>query len=142
VRDDTAHTPFTLHIVSHRLSLRFIVRPPRNAPAMSDKDKKRKQEPVVEIANEADFVGEHSDRVITKVSNHQLIYSLAGLVLGLACIIGGIILFLAGVSGKMSWTAKFLGASSEILDAAPGAVLFIVGLFTVFVTRFRIRSKR
>jgi hypothetical protein len=86
--------------------------------------------------------GEHSDRVTTQLSKHLLIYSILGLVLGLVCVIGGLVLFLEGVSGKMSWTAKFLGASSQILDAAPGAVLFIVGLFVVFLTRYKVDSKR
>lgn len=72
---------------------------------------------------------------------YQLIYSLAGLFLGLVCIIGGIVLFLHGVLGTTSWTATFLGASSDISDAAPGAVLFIVGLFIVFITRFKVRLK-
>lgn len=84
----------------------------------------------------------HSDSTVEKLSKHHLIYSILGLVLGLVCVIGGVVLFLAGVTGKMSWTAKFLGASSQILDAAPGAVLFIVGLFVVFVTRYKVISKR
>lgn len=96
----------------------------------------------VEFSNEADFTGSHDDRLIARISRHHLIYSLAGLVLGLLCVIGGIFLFCEGATGKMSWTAKFLGASSEVLDAAPGAVLFIVGLFIVRVTRFKVRSKR
>ena len=45
-------------------------------------------------------------------------------------------------SALREWTAKFLGASSQILDAAPGAVLFIVGLFIVFVTRYKVTSSR
>src|SRR5260370_1044403 len=88
------------------------------------------------------LVGKHSDPVTKQLSEHQLIYSMLELVLGLVCVIGGLVLFLVGVSGKMSWTAKFLGASSEILDAAPGAVLFIVGLFVVFVTRYNVKSQR
>jgi hypothetical protein len=69
---------------------------------------------------------------------YKFIYSICGLVLGFVCIIGGIALFLNGVAGATSWTAKFLGASSSINDAAPGSVLFIVGLFIVFVTRFKV----
>jgi hypothetical protein len=51
----------------------------RIVAAMSEKDKTPKEEPVrlPQFANEADFVGEHSDKVITKVSNFHLIYSLA-----------------------------------------------------------------
>ena len=70
---------------------------------------------------------------------YQLIYSLCGLVLGLVCVIGGIILFLRGITGATSWTAKILGAESKLSDAAPGVMLFIVGLFIVFVTRFKFK---
>jgi len=68
---------------------------------------------------------------------YQLLYSLAGLVLGLACVIGGVVLFLHGATGSTNWTASFIGAKSQISDAGPGAVLFIVGLFVVWVTRFK-----
>ena len=91
---------------------------------------------------ELKLTGNHSDDLVEKLSRHQLTYSILGLVLGSVCIIGGILLFLAGVTGAMSWTAGFLAASSELLDAAPGAVLFVVGLFIVFVTRYKLKSKR
>lgn len=94
------------------------------------------------IAKFASLDGYHSDVLIKAISRHQLIYAMLGLALGLVCIIGGIALFLAGVTGAMSWTAAFLGASSELYDAAPGAVLFIVGLFIVFVTRYKLQSRR
>jgi hypothetical protein len=70
----------------------------------------------------------------------RLIYSLCGLFLGLACIIGGVALFFGGITGATKWTAKILASSSEISDAAPGAVLFIVGLFIVIATRFTARA--
>jgi hypothetical protein len=77
-----------------------------------------------------------------RFSLYQLIYSLSGLILGLICIIGGIFLFLNGIVGSTSWTAKVLGAESNISDVAPGAVLFIVGLFIVLITRFKIKVKK
>ncbi len=73
---------------------------------------------------------------------YQFIYSLAGLVLGLACVIGGIVLFLHGVTGSTSWTTTFIGGKSKVSDAAPGAVLFIVGLFIVWITRFSVKVKK
>ena len=76
------------------------------------------------------------------IARYHLIYSLAGLLLGCICIIGGIILFLHGVVGSTSWTAKIIGAESHIVDAAPGAVLFIVGLFIVYVTRFSAKVQK
>jgi hypothetical protein len=77
-----------------------------------------------------------------KLSQHQLTYSLLGLGVGLVCIIGGCILFLHGVTGATSWTASFLGAESKISDAAPGAILFVVGLFIVFLTRYGYRHNK
>jgi len=72
----------------------------------------------------------------------QLIYSLAGLVLGLACIIGGTLLFFHGVIGSSSWVGEVIGVKSMLSDAAPGTVLFIVGLAVVFLTRFTVRVRQ
>lgn len=62
-----------------------------------------------------------------------------GLILGLASIVGGIILGLHGITGHTSWTAKLLGFESSINDAAPGVVLFIVGIFLVYITKPRVK---
>lgn len=72
----------------------------------------------------------------------QLIYSLAGLVFGLACIVGGILLFFHGVAGSTSWVGEFIGVQSKLSDAAPGTVLFVVGLAVVWLTRFTVRVKQ
>ena len=72
----------------------------------------------------------------------QLIYSLAGLVLGLACIIGGTLLFFHGVVGSSSWVGEVIGVKSKLSDAAPGTVLFVVGLAVVFLTRFAVRVRQ
>ncbi|PLY01545.1 MAG: hypothetical protein C0622_06995 [Desulfuromonas sp.] len=83
-----------------------------------------------------DFANNHP-KTVEKLSGHQLAYSIAGLVLGVICILGGIALFMNGITGSTSWTAKIIGAESNISDAAPGAILFIVGLFVVLVTRYK-----
>jgi apolipoprotein N-acyltransferase len=72
----------------------------------------------------------------------QLIYSLAGLLLGLACVIGGILLFFHGVAGSSSWVGEFIGVRSRLSDAAPGTVLFVVGLAVVWLTRFAVRVRQ
>ena len=69
---------------------------------------------------------------------YRFLYSMTGLFLGLVSMIGGIALFLHGVTGATSWTAKILGNESTITDTAPGAVLFVTGLFVVIVTRYRV----
>jgi hypothetical protein len=73
------------------------------------------------------------------VVRYQFIYSVVSLFLGLCCIIAGTVLFLLGVTGQSSWTVKLLGARSELADAAPGTILFVVGLFYVFITRYVVK---
>jgi hypothetical protein len=77
-----------------------------------------------------------------RLAHLQLIYSLAGLVFGLGCIVGGIGLFLHGVVGSSSWVGDAIGVQSKLSDAAPGTILFIVGLAVVWVTRFVVRVRR
>lgn len=76
------------------------------------------------------------------LAKFELIYSITGLVLGLCCIAAGVVLFLKGITGSTSWTAKALGLESTISDAAPGAIVFIVGLFVVMVTRYKFSHKK
>ncbi|HDL6936553.1 TPA: hypothetical protein PXM13_004394 [Yersinia enterocolitica] len=76
------------------------------------------------------------------LAKYEFTYSIIGLTLGLVCVLGGIALFLNGVAGSTNWTAKFFRAESAITDAAPGAVLFVVGLFIVFITRYKFVHKK
>ncbi len=73
------------------------------------------------------------------LARYQLIYSVIGLFLGSVCIGGGIYLFVQGITGEMNWSLKVLGNESVIANAAPGAVLFIVGLFFVIATKFKFK---
>lgn len=66
-------------------------------------------------------------------------YAKLGLILGFAAIIGGVILGINGVVGSTSWSAKLFGLETHINDAAPGVVLFIVGLFMIIMTIPRIK---
>lgn len=71
------------------------------------------------------------------LAKYELIYSIIGQLLGFVSILGGFTLFLNGVAGTTSWSAKVFGAESTITDAAPGGILFIVGLFMVIATRYK-----
>ena len=82
-----------------------------------------------------------SDELQKKIAEHEYGYGKLGLAVGLICVLGGIALFLNGIAGSTSWTAKVIGAESEISDAAPGAVLFVVGIFIVFITRPKFEHK-
>src|SRR3954468_16296612 len=69
----------------------------------------------------------------------KFLYSLVGLCLGLACIGAGTFLGINGVVGHTSWTASLFGLSTNINDAAPGVIVFIVGIFFVLITRLKIK---
>ncbi|HET9791273.1 MAG TPA: hypothetical protein VFR08_08225 [Candidatus Angelobacter sp.] len=82
-----------------------------------------------------------SQEVISAAIKGEYSYAKLALVLGLSCIIGGVILGLHGVTGHTSWTAKVLGLESQVSDAAPGVVLFIVGIFLIWITRPRVKMR-
>jgi hypothetical protein len=50
-------------------------------------------------------------------------------------------LFFNGVAGTSRWSVSAIGLHSTISDAAPGSVLFVVGLFTIWITRFKMTTK-
>lgn len=80
-------------------------------------------------------------KLANKLSKYQMIYSTLGLIGGIVCIFGGIYLFILGISGNISWITKITGIESNISNAAPGAILFIVGLFIIWITKFKVKLK-
>ena len=74
--------------------------------------------------------------------NYQFIYSIVGLVLGLARVLTSAVLFIHGVTANAkSWTASFRGAKTSMSDVPAGAILFVVGLVVVYITRFVVKSQ-
>lgn len=81
--------------------------------------------------------------VLVTVSRYQAIYSVFGLLVGVVCVLGGVVLALHGVAEpSSSWVLKAFGCESELSDAGPGAIIFVVGLFVIIATRFNIVIKR
>jgi hypothetical protein len=72
----------------------------------------------------------------------KFVYSVIGLVVGLACILTGLVLGLAGVTGHTTFTASLLGLSTNLTDAAPGVVVFVVGIFMVWITKFKVKASQ
>lgn len=70
---------------------------------------------------------------------YKLIYSICGLVLGLTCILSGLALCLTGVTGNTKFVASALGLRTELTDATPGVVVFVVGIFMAWITRFTVK---
>lgn len=76
-----------------------------------------------------------------EATSYEFTYSIWGLATGVFLALVGVVLLIHGVAGSTNWTTKLLGAESEISDAAPGVILFIVGLFVVYITRFKVKVK-
>lgn len=83
----------------------------------------------------------HSAQVLLRAITGEYVYALTGLVIGLASILLGVLLFINGVAGSSSWVAKMVGLSSEINDAPPGVILFIVGLFVIIASKPKVKLK-
>src|SRR5256886_11869247 len=65
----------------------------------------------------------------------QLIYSLAGLVFGLACVVAGTLLFFHGGSGSSRWGCGFIGVPRQPSGCPPRTRRFLVGLAGACRTR-------
>jgi hypothetical protein len=68
----------------------------------------------------------------------QFVYSLIGLLFGIASTLVGLILVVRGVAGSVSWSAALLGLrADQISDTIPGVILIALGIFVIFITRFQ-----
>jgi hypothetical protein len=77
----------------------------------------------------------------TKVVKYEFVYALIGLSIGLICIIGGAFLFLIGISGNLNLKLEIFGMKGNLSNAMPGAVLFLIGLFVIGITKFTVKIK-
>ena len=84
---------------------------------------------------------EKSTEMVEDVIKKQYKYSQSGLFCGLLCIFGGIVLFILGVTGSVEWLFNLFGLESKVINAAPGIILFIIGLFVIWITRFSVRIR-
>jgi len=80
-------------------------------------------------------------KLVEKLAEPQRTIALFGLIVGVVCVLGGLSLFFAGITGSANWTAKFLGFQSTLTEAAPGVILFVVGVVVIWITRLKIVIK-
>ncbi len=88
------------------------------------------------------MAGEFSDEIIKKGLRNELIYSIAGLIVGVGCILGGLYLSVGGATGSVSWTANIGNFESKLVDASPGVVLMVIGAAIVWVTKYSVKLQR
>ena len=77
--------------------------------------------------------------LVRKFAHQHFVYSLLGLIIGLICVIFGIILIIGGYGASTNFVIKLLDAKAELSDAIPGTILFIIGIFFVLATRYNIK---
>lgn len=79
---------------------------------------------------------------IQQLLRYQFVYSMAALPLHLASMAIGAWLAYGGAIGHTAITAQVLsefGLKVQMTDAAPGTILFLVGLLSLCLTRFDVR---
>jgi hypothetical protein len=84
----------------------------------------------------------HAADVLRTAVRNEFRYALVGLAVGLVAILSGTALTLHGAFGSTSWTARLLGLESSVNDAAPGVILFVVGILITFITRPRVELEK
>ncbi len=93
----------------------------------------------IESDNEGQLDHAKSNGIVTNIVRYEYCYGVAGLLLGLISLVGGLSLIFHGTVGSTSWSASILGFESHVNDAIPGVFLFVVGIFIVLITRPRVK---
>lgn len=76
------------------------------------------------------------------IASAQVVYSISGLLLGAGFMLWGAVLAIGGLAGYFTWLTDSFGASSYVMNAVPGLILFVAGVFTIWTTRFSISTSR
>lgn len=71
----------------------------------------------------------------------QFVYSIVGLLLGIGCIITGIILLIKGILLKQDFNIKVFNFESNLTNTSVGVILFLIGILVIFITKFSIKAK-
>ena len=73
---------------------------------------------------------------------YEFIIILISLIGGIGCLIAGIVLTVLGFTGSIEWIVELSGFTSRLINASPGVVLMILGLFLTLKSRLKIKAKK
>lgn len=73
-----------------------------------------------------------TEKFWVRVTLYKLVYAISGLVMGITCIVVGVILVLSKLTGSTIETVS----RSDLISVTPWIVLFIIGFFVIVVTRY------
>ncbi|WP_285815521.1 hypothetical protein [Phocaeicola sartorii] len=74
--------------------------------------------------------------------HYEFIIILISLIGGIGCLIAGIVLTVLGFTGSIEWIIEVSGFTSRLINASPGIVLMILGLFLTLKSRLKIKAKK
>jgi hypothetical protein len=66
----------------------------------------------------------------------------SGRMVGLLVILVGVILTIAGATGAVDLKLSGMGMSAQVVNAAPGVVVALIGLFIVWRTNLKITARK
>ena len=74
--------------------------------------------------------------------HYEFIIILISLIGGIGCLIAGIVLTVLGFTGSIEWIVELSGFTSRLINASPGVVLMILGLFLTLKSRLKIKAEK
>lgn len=74
--------------------------------------------------------------------NYEFIIVLISLIGGIGCLIAGIVLTVLGFTGSIEWIVEASGFSSKLINASPGIVLMVIGLWLTLKSRLKIKVRK
>lgn len=74
--------------------------------------------------------------------HYEFIIILISLIGGIGCLIAGVVLTLLGFTGSIEWILEASGFTSRVINASPGIVLMIIGLWLTLKSRLKIKAKK
>lgn len=89
----------------------------------------------VEVPHDAPEIAKRAVR-------YEYWYGWLGLILGIGLIIFGAVLVINGVTGNASIVLTLTGGTISVPDAPIGAVLMVVGVAVIWITRPRVTTDR
>ncbi len=92
-----------------------------------------KEEKVVGSTELDSATNDETQITLAKIEKSSSIW---GKVIGLVVIIIGAYLTIGGITGATNWTVKIFNIDSELTDATPGVILFVIGLIIIATSRY------
>ena len=86
------------------------------------------------------YTKDTSEKTTSTLSKAELIYALAGLLVGLILAVIGSVLILLDATGSVDWSFEVPGVKGELQTFALGVVFLVAGVIVIVTTRYSMKS--